>query len=172
MANFYKLQEVLNGDNVKLTAQQRLEILEEVREDWRRITDQHSVKTYEGWHESGLPSFEDYCFPGDKVDDDMVQYFVDSVPPVLMLSFCTQAGEPYSIELDEQGVKRPTFATFHDLGGGYWQFDGYCFYKENTNRCTRKPRIEELIDEAKREAEEELIKADKRCHYSESEGLR
>ena len=109
------------------------------------------VKTYEGWQESGLPSFEDYCFPGDKVDDDMVQHFVDSVPPVLMLSFCTQAGEPYSSEADERGVRRPTFTTFHDLGGGYWQFDGYCFYKENTNRYTRKPRIEELIDEARRE---------------------
>lgn len=72
-----------NGDDVKLTAQQRLEILETVR--------------------------------------------------------------------DERGVRRPTFTTFHDLGGGYWQFDGYCFYKENTNRYTRKPRIEELIDEARRE---------------------
>ena len=48
-------------------------------------------------------------------------------------------------------MRRPTFTTFHDLGGGYWQFDGYCFYKENTNRYTRKPRIEELIDEARRE---------------------
>lgn len=85
-----------NGDDVKLTAQQRLEILETVREERKRITDRYPVKTYEGWQESGLPSFEDYCFPGDKVDDDMVQHFVDSVPPVLMLSFCTQAGEPYS----------------------------------------------------------------------------
>lgn len=140
-----------NGDDVKLTAQQRLEILETVREERKRITDRYPVKTYEGWQESGLPSFEDYCFPGDKVDDDMVQHFVDSVPPVLMLSFCTQAGEPYSSEADERGVRRPTFTTFHDLGGGYWQFDGYCFYKENTNRYTRKPRIEELIDEARRE---------------------
>lgn len=140
-----------NGDDVKLTTQQRLEILETVREERKRITDRYPVKTYEGWQESGLPSFEDYRFPGDKVDDDMVQHFVDSVPPVLMLSFCTQAGEPYSSEADERGVRRPTFTTFHDLGGGYWQFDGYCFYKENTNRYTRKPRIEELIDEARRE---------------------
>lgn len=92
-----------NGDDVKLTAQQRLEILETVREERKRITDRYPVKTYEGWQESGLPSFEDYCFPGDKVDDDMVQHFVDSVPPVLMLSFCTQAGEPYSSGPEKRG---------------------------------------------------------------------
>ena len=87
------------------------------------------------------------------MDDDRVQHFVDSVPPVLMLSFCTQGGEPYSSEVDERGASRPTYITFHDLGGGYWQFDGYCFYKENTNRYTRKSRLEERIDEARREVE-------------------
>lgn len=56
-------------------------------------------------------------------------------------------------EVDERGASRPTYITFHDLGGGYWQFDGYCFYKENTNRYTRKSRLEERIDEARREVE-------------------
>ena len=36
---------------------------------------------------------------------------------------------------------------------GNRQFDGYCFYKENTNRYTRKSRLEERIDEARREVE-------------------
>lgn len=142
-----------NGDDVKLTAQQRLAILELVQAERKRITDSYPVKTCEGWQASGLSSFEDYCFPGDRVDDDMVQHFVDSVPPVLMLSFCTQGGEPYSNEVDERGASRPTYITFHDLGGGYWQFDGYCFYKENTNRYTRKSRLEERIDETQREVE-------------------
>lgn len=142
-----------NGDDVKLTAQQRLAILELVQAERKRITDSYPVKTCEGWQASGLSSFEDYCFPGDRVDDDMVQHFVDSVPPVLMLSFFTQGGEPYSNEVDERGASRPTYITFHDLGGGYWQFDGYCFYKENTNRYTRKSRLEERIDETQREVE-------------------
>ena len=142
-----------NGDDVKLTAQQRLAILELVQAERKRITDSYPVKTCEGWQASGLSSFEDYCFPGDRVDDDMVQHFVDSVPPVLMLSFCTQGGEPYSNEVDERGASRPTYITFHDLGGGYWQFDGYRFYKENTNRYTRKSRLEERIDETQREVE-------------------
>ena len=130
-----------NGDDETLTPEQRLAILETVRAERKRITDRYPVKTLKGWRESGLRTFEEYCFPGDKVDDDMVQHFVDSVPPVLLLSFCTQAGEPYSHEGDERGAYRPTDATVHDLGGGYWQFDGYCFYKENVNRCICKSRV-------------------------------
>lgn len=70
-----------NGDDVKLTPEQQLAILETVQQERKRITDSYPVKTYEGWHESGLPTFEDYCFPGDTVDEAMVEYFVNSVPP-------------------------------------------------------------------------------------------
>lgn len=143
-----------NGDDVKLTPEQQFAILETVQQERKRITDSYPIKTYEGWRESGLPLFEDYCFPGDTVDEAMVEHFVNSVPPVLMLSFCTQAGEPFSHEGDERGAYRPTYTTFHDLGGGRWQFDGYCFYKENTNRYVRKSRLEERITEARREAKQ------------------
>lgn len=37
-----------NGDDVKLTAQQRLAILELVQVERKRITDSYPVKTYEG----------------------------------------------------------------------------------------------------------------------------
>lgn len=42
-----------NGDDVKLTAQQRLAILELVQAERKRITDSYPVKTYEGWQASG-----------------------------------------------------------------------------------------------------------------------
>ena len=71
-----------NGDDVKLTPEQQLAILETVQQERKRITDSYPVKTYEGW-----------------------------------------------------------------------RFDGYCFYKENTNRYVRKSRLEERITEARREAE-------------------
>lgn len=142
-----------NGDDEKLTAQQRLEILELVQMERKRITNSYAVKTLKGLRESGLSAFEDYCFPGDKVDEEMVEYFVNSVPPVLALSFCTQGGEPWSHEPDGDNGYRPTYVTFHDLGGGYWQFDGYCYYKENVNRYTRRSRLEERIEEARREVE-------------------
>lgn len=142
-----------NGDDEKLTAQQRLEILELVRAERKRITDSYPVKTYDGWQASGLPTFDEYCAPGDEVDEEMVEYFVNSVPPVLMRSACTQAGEPFSHEGDEQGGYKPTYTTFHRTEGG-WQFDGYCFYGENENRYLRPSRLEERISETRREVEE------------------
>lgn len=142
-----------NGDDVKLTPEQRLEILETVQEERKKITSSYPVKTYDGWQESGLLTFEDYCFPGDEVDDAIVQHFVNSVPPALMRHSCTQAGEPYSHEGDERGGYKPTYTTFHSLGGGRWKFDSYCFYGENMNRYLRKSRLEQRIEEARREVE-------------------
>lgn len=139
-----------NGDDVLLSAQQQLGILRVVRAERKRITDSYPVKTYRGWRESGLPVFEDYCFPGDKVDEEMVEHFINSVPPVLMRASCTQAGEPYSSEKDERGIYRSTYLTFHCLGGCRWRFDGYCFEGETKNRVLCKSKIERLIDEAQR----------------------
>lgn len=81
-----------NGDDVKLTARQQLDILEIVQDERRRITRGISAKTMDSWHRSGL-SFDEYCFPGDTVNEDIVADFINSVPPVMTFSFCTQAGE-------------------------------------------------------------------------------
>ncbi len=141
-----------SGDDVMLTPEQRLEILEFVRCERKKITDSYEVKTYKGWCDSGLPTFEEYSFVGDTVDSEMVEHFVNSVPPMLMRSGCTQGGEAFSHECDEHGKFRPTYVTFHSLGNGRWMFDGYCFYEQNVNRYTRKSRLDERIDEARREA--------------------
>lgn len=142
-----------NGDDEKLTAQQRIEILEFVQAERKKITDSYPIKTRAGWHESGLRLFEDYCFPGDIVDEEMVEYFVNNVPPLLLLPSCTQIGESFSIELDAKGNYMPTYGTFHDLGGGRWQFDGYCFYKENKNRHNSCTDLEARIEEVRKEVE-------------------
>lgn len=136
-----------NGDDEKLSPQQQLDILELVWEERGKITGKYPVKTYKGWQESGLRTFEDYCFPGDVVDGEIVEHFVNSVPPVFMRSTCTQAGAPYSHEKDEQGVYRPTYATFHRItdNGSLWRFDGYCFCGRNENRRSSWSRLEECI---------------------------
>lgn len=142
-----------NGNSFKLTRELRMEVLEHVKRERKTITDRYPVKTRKGWEESGLRAFEDYCFPGDKVDEEMVEYFVDSVPPTLLRSSCTQAGEAHNDELDERtGKHRDTYTTFHKVGKGQWAFDGYCFYGENINRCSRKSRLEERLNETRKEA--------------------
>ncbi len=140
-----------NGDDRKLDPEQQLKVLEFTQAERKKITDSYPVKTYKGWHESGLPTFEDYCFPGDEVDDAMVEHFINSVPPALARASCTQGGEEYSIEFDERsGRNRNTYITFHRIGEGHWVFDGYCFYAENENRHTEPSRIQQLISSLRR----------------------
>lgn len=139
-----------NGGSVELTTEQQIAILETVQQERKRITDSYPIKTLEGWKNSGLPAFEDFCFPGDAVDDGMVEHFITSVPPALMWSSCMQAGEPHSLVFDEDsGRFRNTYITFRKVKGG-WLFDGYCFYAENENRCDEASSLQQLIDKLRR----------------------
>ena len=39
------------------------------------------LKTIEGWHKSGCNSWDEYCKPGDMVDQGVADYFLDILPP-------------------------------------------------------------------------------------------
>lgn len=142
-----------NGDDYKLNPEERLAILETVQEERRKLTEGIEIKTLDGWHKSGLPTFEDYAQPGDKVSQDIVDHFVNSVPPILMRRSCTQAGEAYSLAQDENDNYRNTYTTFHEVGDGEWIFDGHCFKGETENREHGPSRLEKAISEAREEAE-------------------
>lgn len=143
-----------NGDDLKLSPEKRLEILELVKKERKKITDSYPVKTYEGWHESGLRTFEQYCFPGDTVDEEIVNHFINSVPPIMLREDCTQAGEAYSTEKDpETGRYHSTYTTFSRLEACLWRFEGYCFRGSTVHRVTRPTRLEERILETRKELE-------------------
>ena len=144
-----------NGDDFKLTGQQQLDILELVAAERRKITSGIEVKTMESWYGSGL-NFDDYCFPGDTVGEDIVDYFVNVVSPVTLRYDCMQAGEEHSCEPDGSGKYRATYTTFHRTGDGRFRFDGYCFKGENQNRVEKtysQQRCEKRLAEAREEAE-------------------
>lgn len=44
------------------------------------------LKTIEGWHKSGCNSWDEYCKPGDMVDQGVADYFLDILPPRTMTS--------------------------------------------------------------------------------------
>ena len=76
---------------------------------------------------------------GDYVSQDVVDNAVNCLPPACMRSDCTQLGEPYSHREDPNSGKwRPVFATFKRITyageNSIWQFCGYCFAGENTER--------------------------------------
>lgn len=143
-----------NGEDRKLDPEQQLKVLEFAQAERKKITDSYPVKTYYYWRESGLRTFEDYCSPGDTVDEAVVNHFVNSIPPVTLRSDCTQAGEAHSTALDpETGQHRDTYTTFSRLSASLWRFEGYCFKGQTNNRAEVKTSLERRIEELRREAE-------------------
>lgn len=124
-------------------------MLEFIQKQREAIASRYLVKTYEGWQESGLPTFEDYCKPGDTVDEAMVDYFMNCVPPVSMSSSCAQAGEAYNHAPDDKNRYRATYLTFVRLSSSQWRFAGYCYAGETTNLVETETSLERRIKEAR-----------------------
>ncbi len=126
-----------NGDDIELSPEQRLEILEYLQAERKKITEGEEVKSLDGWHKSGLPTWEDYCKPGELVTEDIVDQFVNSVPPTTLRSGYVQAGEAYDCQPDGDGVGRGTYTTFtyhgkDGAGRSLWRHNGY-FFKNGTD---------------------------------------
>lgn len=68
---------------------------------------------------------------GDYFTEDMVNYFMDLLPPACMRSNCSQIGEPCSSRIDENGKGRITYSTFKKVDDGIWEYCGDCFRGEN-----------------------------------------
>lgn len=135
-----------SGADYRLTVEEHSEILETVKRERSRYTEAQ-IKTLDGWKQSGIGSFDDFCEPGDLVDEEIVEHFVNSVPPHMMRGDCTQAGEPYSIEKDPKtGKYRNTWTTFHREEGSLWRFDGACFTGENVHRAGEMSKLENAIN--------------------------
>ena len=49
------------------------------------------LKTLGKWFESGLPTAEDYLEPGDEVDEGLIGYFLDVLPPRTAQACCRWA---------------------------------------------------------------------------------
>lgn len=68
---------------------------------------------------------------GDLVEEDIVDELINCLPPRSMRENCTQLGEPYSHEIDQDGRCKPTFATFKRIAEHTWEFCGNCFGGKN-----------------------------------------
>ena len=81
---------------------------------------------------------------GDLVNAEVVMNAMDAMPPITMRLTCAQMGEPYSHRID-RNRSRPTFATFRcvkgDFNKGVWEFRGYCFAGETTERGKELPYV-------------------------------
>lgn len=90
-----------------------------------------AIKTLKGWEKSGKNLME-YLNVGDEVDEDMVDYFTDILPPHTLRRDMLQVGEPYDsvpITEDPFGPCKTTWSTFQMIGGK-WFWKGHCFAGE------------------------------------------
>lgn len=95
------------------------------------------IKTLNGWCEftdrTGKDSIYDYLNKGDVVAEDIVDYFMNIMPPRAMSYGYLQVGEPYNHLLDDNGKYRPVFLTFAKDNGN-WRYYGNCFPYETIDR--------------------------------------
>ena len=83
----------------------------------------------------------DACEIGDYFTEDMVNDFMDMLPPACWRSDCAQIGEPSSHRIDENGNGKATYATFKRIAEGIWEYCGDCFRGENVKRGKELPYV-------------------------------
>lgn len=83
------------------------------------------MKTYKGWHESNAKTIDEYLIIGDEVDEEMIDYFRDILPPKTSNMFMLQVGEP----CDHVNGKA-TYITFVKQNSK-WIYRGECFKGES-----------------------------------------
>ena len=95
------------------------------------------MKTLENWCEftdrTGKGSIYDYLNKGDIVSEDIVDNFMDMLPPRAMSYGYLQVGEPYNHVFDIDRRLRPTYMTFAKCDG-VWRYYGNCFAYETIDR--------------------------------------
>ena len=109
-----------------------METLEEYAEDLIRITAPRErvidgeVKTLQGWRDSGINHFRNYVNVEDKVAVDIVNYFIELLPPRSYKSGFFQIGEPY--DHVKEGARYGTFIYLYkdENYKEVWQYKGNC----------------------------------------------
>lgn len=95
------------------------------------------IKTLDGWCEfsdrTGKESIYDYLRVGDIVSEDIVDNFMNMLPPRAMSYGYLQVGEPYNHVYDISRALRATYMTFAKCDG-HWRYYGNCFAYETIDR--------------------------------------
>lgn len=118
-------QKIMNRGN-SLFLEERESSFPEKREECR-ICNGNRV-----WNSDWL--YCDALHVGDLVEAEVVDNFMDCLPPACLRSDCAQVGGPCSIRIDEQGREKQTYMTFKKLDKSTWIYCGCCFRGENIER--------------------------------------
>ncbi|MDO4305937.1 MAG: hypothetical protein Q4C77_03820 [Eubacteriales bacterium] len=91
-----------------------------------------TIKGWEMWTDSQEPpcntGWDQYCKPGELVDEGVYDYFLDILPPRSMGYGYLQVGEPHDHRLNPKtGKYAATYATFVRVEKGIYRYCGNCF---------------------------------------------
>ena len=95
------------------------------------IISENKEKTLKGWYESYKKDLTDYLHIGDKVDRNLIDNLIDSLPPITLNGEIVQIGGAYSSD-NEGRATYITFATEKPFGD--WYYKGACIKGETINR--------------------------------------
>lgn len=88
------------------------------------------IKTYKEWK----GDITEYLNINDIVDDEIVEYFRDVLPPKKNTSYMLQGGEAHDHILDDKTNKyKGIYITFNKENGS-WIYKGICFIGENIDK--------------------------------------
>ena len=83
---------------------------------------------------------------GDFVTEQVVNDFMDMLPPLTLTSTLMQVGEPYAQRYDDETCKyRSTFTTFKRVSETVWEYCGDCFAKESVMRGNNISVVERSV---------------------------
>ncbi|MBD7916423.1 hypothetical protein H9660_14865 [Clostridium sp. Sa3CUN1] len=95
-----------------------------------KIFNLKKIKTYKEWK----GDITDYLNINDIVDNEIIEYFRNVLPPKTDNSYMLQGGEAYDHVLDDKANKyKAIYITFNNENGN-WIYKGICFIGENTDR--------------------------------------
>jgi hypothetical protein len=142
-----------DGLLIALPPEVRLEVLLFAKAEREKVLEQYPIKTLKGWGESGVGGLTDYCKPGDEVDEEMSDHFLNVLPPAYWTSRIIQCGEPVDSVFDESGKMRTTYTTFEKMPDGKWFYRGDCFLGETKNKTNKLRGIEWAISTLEKQTE-------------------
>lgn len=88
---------------------------------------QKEIKTLKGREESEK-NWDDFCKPGELVDEDVYWYFLNILPPRNMGAGYLQVGEPHDSRPNPRtGRYMMTYTTFTKVEDKVWRYCGNCF---------------------------------------------
>lgn len=83
---------------------------------------------------------------GDYVSEQVVNDFMDMLPPLTLTSALMQVGEPYAQRYDAKNSRyRSTFTTFKRVSETVWEYCGDCFAGESVIRGNNIPVVERSV---------------------------